>query len=323
MNDVREDVADYDEFDALQGYAEWSGVPWTGPPVVGRRSVEVDGRRVSMLAWGEGTPRLAFLHGGMQNAHTWDTVAMAVAGPSVAFDLPGHGHSDWREDGDYWPGTSAATLASALERVAPDADALIGMSMGGLTSIRLAASRPDLVRRLVVVDVTPGVSERVVGLTREEQGAVATAAGPSEFDSFEDMLATLAATMPHRPVDSLRPGLRHNAMRRDDGKWIWRYDRIRRRDADENDAGAGQAPAQESIRPLSLDSLWVDVGTLQIPVMLVRGGNSKFVHDDDVERLRREVPGARVEVVEGAGHSVQSDRPVELARLIEDFVWRT
>ena len=35
MDDVRADVADYDEFDALQGYAEWSGVPWTGPPVVG------------------------------------------------------------------------------------------------------------------------------------------------------------------------------------------------------------------------------------------------------------------------------------------------
>ena len=34
------------------------------------------------------------LHGGSQNAHTWDTVAMALDRPLVAIDLPGHGHSD-------------------------------------------------------------------------------------------------------------------------------------------------------------------------------------------------------------------------------------
>ena len=287
--------------------------------------MEVDGRRVSMLRWGEGTPRFVFLHGGMQNAHTWDTVAMAIAEPCVAIDLPGHGHSDWRDDGDYWPGTSAATLAEAIARVAPESRVLVGMSMGGLTAIRLAAEWPELARRLVIVDVTPGVSERVVGLTREEQGAVATATGPTEFDSFEEMLGMLAATMPNRPVDSLRPGLRHNAMRRDDGKWIWRYDRIRRRDADAGtDADAEDAQSVgEAAQALTLDSLWVDVGVLDIPVMLVRGGNSKFVHEDDVERLRREVPGVRVEVVEGAGHSVQSDQPVALAKLVEDFVATT
>lgn len=321
----REDTADYDEFDALEGYAEWAGVPWHGPPVVGRRSIEVDGHRVSMLAWGDGRPRLAFLHGGMQNAHTWDTVAMAVQGPSVAIDLPGHGHSDWREDGDYWPRTNAVTIAAALERITPPADALVGMSMGGLTAISLAAARPDLVPRLVVVDVTPGTSERVIGLTREEQGAVAAAAGPTEFDSFEDMLAMLAATMPNRPIDSLRPGLRHNAMQRDDGKWIWRYDRIRRRDPDDDpDADAADRVVEgmdgDMPRPPALDALWQDVAALQMPAMLVRGGNSKFVHDDDVERMRKEVSGVRVEVVEGAGHSVQSDRPLELAQLIEDFI---
>jgi hypothetical protein len=119
MDDLRDDVADYDEFDALQGYAEWSGVPWAGPPVVVRRSLAVDGRRVSMLVWGEDAPRCTFLHGGMQNAHTWDTVAMALGAPCVAIDLPDHGHSDWRDDGDCWPGTNATTIAAAMERVCP------------------------------------------------------------------------------------------------------------------------------------------------------------------------------------------------------------
>jgi pimeloyl-ACP methyl ester carboxylesterase len=197
------------------------------------------------------------------------------------------------------------------------------MSMGGLTSIRLTASRPELVRRVVVIDVTPGVSERVVGLTREEQGAVATAAGPTEFDSFDDMLAALGATMPHRPLDSLRPGLRHNAMAREDGKWVRRYDRMRPRGADTDPGGDGEDQHEHERQVPSLDSLWADVARIEVPLMLVRGGNSKFVHDDDVERMRREAKHARIEVIEGAGHSVQSDRPVELARLIEDFVATT
>ena len=45
--------------------------------------------------WGEGDPEIVLLHGGSQNAHTWDTVAMALRPrPLVAIDLPGHGHSD-------------------------------------------------------------------------------------------------------------------------------------------------------------------------------------------------------------------------------------
>ncbi|MER3453137.1 MAG: alpha/beta hydrolase, partial [Acidimicrobiia bacterium] len=44
--------------------------------------------------------------------------------------------------------------------------------------------------------------------------------------------------------------------------------------------------------------------------------------DDDVQELRRRQPGVEVIVVEGAGHSVQGDRPVELARIIEGFLRR-
>ena len=43
---------------------------------------------------GEAPPELVLLHGGAQNAHTWDTVALALRRPLVAIDLPGHGHSD-------------------------------------------------------------------------------------------------------------------------------------------------------------------------------------------------------------------------------------
>ncbi len=57
---------------------------------------------------------------------------------------------------------------------------------------------------------------------------------------------------------------------------------------------------------------------MQVPFTLVRGSTSPVVDDDDVTELRRRQPGVEVLVVEGAGHSVQGDRPVELARILAD-----
>ena len=69
-----------------------------------------------------------------------------------------------------------------------------------------------------------------------------------------------------------------------------------------------------------MERLWDDLSRLSIPVMLVRGGNSKVVSPEDEAEILRRKPGTRIEVVEGAGHSVQSDRPVVLAGLITDFI---
>ena len=62
---------------------------------------EVGGRTVSALVWGDAPAELVLIHGGGQNAHTWDTVALALDRPLVAIDLPGHGHSSWWEGGRY------------------------------------------------------------------------------------------------------------------------------------------------------------------------------------------------------------------------------
>src|SRR5262245_63257130 len=103
----------YDEFGLFHENAEEYGVAWDGPPVVRRTRVPVadDGRAVSALVWGDAPPDLVLLHGGAQNAHTWDTVALALRRPLIAFDLPGHGHSDHRGDGPFGPVANAADLA--------------------------------------------------------------------------------------------------------------------------------------------------------------------------------------------------------------------
>ena len=145
----------------FQENADEYGVPWNGPPTVRRESVVVGdgGRSLSALIWGTEPPDIVLLHGGAQNAHTWDTVALALDRPLVAIDLPGHGHSDHRDDGPFGPRENGVDVAAAIRQLAPDAPMVVGMSLGGLTSIALAAHAPDLVRKLVLVDVTPGVDK--------------------------------------------------------------------------------------------------------------------------------------------------------------------
>jgi pimeloyl-ACP methyl ester carboxylesterase len=108
----------------------------------------------------------------------------------------------------------------------------------------------------------------------------------------------------------LRRGILHNAVQREDGSWVWRYQRFR---AFEPKADAARGP--------DFDALWDAVERIEVPLMLVRGMLPQSVVDDaDEQELLRRRPDARVEHVEQAGHSVQGDQPIELARLIDDFV---
>jgi pimeloyl-ACP methyl ester carboxylesterase len=292
---------EYDEFGLFHENAEEFGLPYDGPPVVRRQSVAVDqGRRLSALVWGTGEPELVLLHGGAQNAHTWDTVALALGRPLVAIDLPGHGHSDGGADGSISVHGNGVDLAVAVADLAPRARAVVGMSLGGLSALALAGRAPELVRRLVLVDITPGVTPgKAAAIT-------AFIAGPPAFASFDEILARTIEHNPTRSVSSLRRGILHNAVQLDDGSWVWRYARFR--------------DTESGVRPEFVD-LWSTVSSLSVPVLLVRGmAAGSVVDDEDEAELLRRLPGAQVERLEGAGHSVQGDRPVELARLLEAFV---
>jgi pimeloyl-ACP methyl ester carboxylesterase len=65
-----------------------------------------------------------------------------------------------------------------------------------------------------------------------------------------------------------------------------------------------------------LDELWEAVGRVKVPFTLVRGSLSPVVDDDDVAEVLRRNPSAIIEVVEASGHSVQGDKPLELAQIL-------
>lgn len=292
----------YDEFGLLDENASEVGLPFDAkaPPPVRRKKVAApSGRDVSAIVWGEGPAELVLLHGGAQNAHTWDTVALALARPLVAVDLPGHGQSDWRTDKGYRPQQMAADVADAIHELAPEATTLAGMSLGGLTGLCALAGDRSLADRLALVDITPGVN------AEKAEPILSFIAGPEVFASFDEILERTMAYNPTRSRSSLRRGVLHNAVERPDGTWTWRYD----------------LPTGERVDDLDarFADLWDAVSALDCPLLLVQGGLSGVVDDEDVLELQRRRPEAEVVVVEDAGHSVQGDRPLELAAILERF----
>lgn len=303
------DPSTYDELGLFHENAGEAGLEWHGPPTV--RRVETDlggGRSLSALRWGTDAPQVVLLHGGGQNAHTWDTVMLALGRPGLCIDLPGHGHSgDVAPDRPIGPRSFAQDVAVAVREHAPHAEAVVGMSLGGLTAMELAVVAPELVRRLAMIDVTPGADRE------KASDIVAFLAGPESFDSFEEILERTVAFNPTRSESSLRRGILHNAYQRDDGRWVWRHQRTRIADAE------GSAPLRGD---LDFAALWDDLARIDVPLLLLLGDRSPVVDQQDVAMFTERQPAAEVVTVEDAGHSIQGDQPLVLADHLDRFVER-
>ena len=302
----------YDEFGLFhENASEWE-IAYPGPPTVRRERVEfAPGRFVSALVWGETPPELVLLHGGAQNAHTWDTFALALDRPLVAIDLPGHGHSDSMPDVFFSPADFATAVETAIRALAPDAHAVVGMSMGGLTSIALAARAPDLVPVLVLVDVLPSINKERVAPIGE------FVRGPESFATFDEILARTMQFNPTRSEASLRRGILHNAVQRDDGSWVWRHQRGWARssgaDGDATDTAAAAVP--------DYGWLWESLANFEGPTILIYGTTVASIIDDEaLAELERRRPDTVTIAVADAGHSIQGDQPVILAQVVSDYL---
>lgn len=298
------DPSTYDELGLFHENAEEAGLDWHGPPTV--RRVETDlggGRTLSGLRWGTDAPQVVLLHGGGQNAHTWDTVALALHRPLLALDLPGHGHSgDVDPDRPVGPRSFAEDVAVAVREHAPNAAAVVGMSLGGLTALELTVVAPDLVRRLALVDVTPGADRE------KASDVVAFLAGPESFASFEEILERTVAFNPTRSESSLRRGILHNAVPRDDGRWVWRHQRTRLVEGQTAD--------------LDFAAMWDDLAAVDVPLLLLLGDRSPVVDETDRAMFAERQPDAEIVTVADAGHSIQGDQPLVLAEHLDRFVER-
>lgn len=301
----------FDEFSFLPAQAEGLGLS-TPPPTVQRQNLRLqDGRTLSALRYGDEPPVVTFLHGAGLNAHTWDTTILALGLPALAIDLAGHGDSSWRDDARYVAPTLAEDVVPALEAWAERPQVLVGHSLGALVATAIAAMRGDLVRSLVLIDLTPGV-DPAAGPARMR----AFFAGPTDWADREELVERALSFGLGGSREAATRGVFLNSRVRPDGRVEWKHHFARlAAAAAASEVTAGTTDA--SREPLAASG-WDDLSAVRAPITLVRGDAGYVTEADAVQFLRRR-PDAELVVVP-AGHNVHEQVPERLAALLGRIV---
>ncbi|MET3803694.1 pimeloyl-ACP methyl ester carboxylesterase [Nakamurella sp. UYEF19] len=301
MSDRTIGTAVAQEFSYLTGEAAELGLAG-GVPLVERLAGQALAETgLSALRWGTDPIEAVWLHGGGLNAHTWDGTIMAAGLPSLAVDLPGHGDSRWCDDLDYSPVANAGPIVDLMRSTSATASIVVGQSLGGLTGIAIAAQRPDLVRALVVVDVSPGLVVEAAGQVRD------FLAGPESFGSRDEIVDRALQFGFGTSREGLQRGVFLNTRVRPDGRVVFKHHLANLKE--------GEVPFLSDFR-----TLWPAAESLRIPVLLVRGERGFLTDEWEAEFLTRVPDSTAVHL--DAGHNVQEDRPLELAAAITEFVGR-
>jgi pimeloyl-ACP methyl ester carboxylesterase len=278
------------------------------------RWVDLNGITFHYLDWGnDHLPHLILLHGGSLTAHTWDMAALRLRDRYhvVALDQRGHGDTGWtpddqldRDNGDLMVEDTRAFI----EHLGYDHVALCGMSMGGMNAIRYAARYPERLDALVVVDIAPVTMS--IGLVEMEQFRQDT----ETMSRFEDFLERAIHFNPQRKPAHLKYSLLHSLKPVDDG-WTWKQDH-RRRMVPEGMTEADQQQARE----LRSEALLTDVKAIRTPTLLLRGSNSKILSAEAAQAMVDAMTDCELQVIEGAGHSVQGDQPAAFAAAVDAYL---
>ncbi|WP_374113598.1 alpha/beta hydrolase [Microbacterium sp. zg.B48] len=305
-----------DEFSFLPEQAADAGIAAQIPPAERLELALADGRTLSAVRYGEAPPVLTFLHGAGLNAHTWDTTILALGMPALAIDLPGHGDSSWRADFAYTGRVLAPDVVAALEAWTDAPQILVGHSLGGLTAAAVAASRPDLVRQLVILDITPGVNPNAGPAQIRDFFA-----GPVDWSSRDELVDRAMAFGLGGTRRAAERGVYFNSRVRADGRVEWKHhfahlaaapaDRPASPDAASGAAASAQPATSDAVSAVLSATGWDDLAEVRAPIALLRGDHG-YVTDQDAAEFAERVPAASLTVLP-SGHNLQEEVPVGLA----------
>ena len=287
--------------EAMDGAPEWFrralAVPFTD------EFVEVGGRRIHYLAWGEpGRHGLVFVHGGGANAHWWTHVAATFAAEArvLALDISGHGDSDHRE---------AYSLEDWTDEVMAVADAggvvgppvVVGHSMGGFVTIATAALNPQRLAGVIVCDSPVTEPDPEVGAFH-----VRDAFGRERYYATEDEALARFRTVPAQPnyLPYVMDHVARRSLRRVEQGWRWKFDR------------RVFAQFAGGVRSIALPYL----SDVSCRLALLRSENglvTRDIGDAMFERLGRVTPV--IELPE-AGHHAMLDEPLILLTAIRSLL---
>lgn len=270
-----------------------------------------DGRTLSAIRYapaddGDAPPVVTFLHGVGLNAHTWDAVILALGVPALAIDLPGHGDSSWRDDARYVARTLAPDVIVGMRAWTDRPQLLVGHSLGGLTGAAVAASAPDLVTELVVLDITPGIDPN--GGAAELGAFFAGATDWASRDELVQRALDFGLGGGDRRV--VERGVYFNSRVRADGRVEWKHHFAHLAAAAANAAAAG-SPAPGAVAAVVDGTEWDDFARVNVPITLIRAENG-FLTDTDAAAFHSRLPGATIQTLP-RGHNIQEERPLLLA----------
>ena len=269
---------------------------WNNPDAIAQAGREFDSSRPSVL----------MLHGGGQNRFSWKKTGQILASRGlhvVALDSRGHGDSDRSTEAKYTVEALCADTREVLEQMGRPT-VLIGASMGGLTGILAAReSGPDIVTRLILVDVVPRYEKD--GSARIRDFMFTHVHG---FESLEDAAEAVAAYLPHRSKPRSPEGLKKN-LRQRHGRWYWHWD----------PAFLTKPQEDPFVRVELLEQAAME---LTIPILLIRGKLSDVVSEEAVQDFLEKVPNAEFIELPGAGHTAAGDDNDAFSDAVVQFVLR-
>ena len=243
--------------------------------------------------------RVVFLHGLFGRGKNLLRIATGLQpeAASLLVDLPNHGGSGWTRGFDY---EELADLVAehVRERFAAGGSVdVVGHSMGGKVAMMLALRHPDLVRRLVVIDISP------VGSSRGSFPYLLDSLAEVDLGAIERRADAGALLRERIPDDSVRGFLLQN-LRRDGDGFAW-----------EPNLGMLRAEIEAVMGFPDMTG-----STFDGPVLWMRGELSDYVTDDDAAGMRALFPRTVRITVRGAGHWVHAEKPEEVVTALRRFL---
>ncbi len=237
------------------------------------------------------------LHGLFGHSDNWQTHAKKLAEyyQVVLIDQRNHGHSDWSEAFSY--DLLAEDLHELITELGLQKIILLGHSMGGKTAMRYAQMHPELLEKLIVVDMgvkayPPHHTDILEGLSKIDLNIVKSR---SEVE---------AILLPFVPVDGTRQFLMKNLYWKDKTQLAWRMN----------------IPVLEREMEAILAAIPDD--EVMIQTLFIRGALSNYILDEDIPDLEDQFPDSDVITVPNAGHWVHAEAPEVFVNTVLEFCLR-
>jgi len=242
----------------------------------------------------------------------------AAAGPPMvcdAPDLPGFGYSPPPADGDYSVAARAAAVISLIEQRASEPVHLIGNSLGGAISTRIAARRPELVRTLTLISpALPDLRPRLLparlavvampGVGPWLLGKMRTMTPEKRTDtSIGELYADPTRFLPERRAEAIAEVTRRDRL-------SYSVDAL---------LGSTRALVAEYARP-GPASLWQDAAKVTAPTLLIHGSHDRLVNPAMAGRAARTFRNCRAVVLPNIGHVAMMERPEIVAAEMRAFL---